>query len=133
MNQFFTLPIFALVGLALPVDQWGMLGRHGILLALAVILFRRLPAFFLMKPWMFSLPHRRDILFAGWFGPIGVSAVLYALVGAGRTGHDEVWTIVSLVVCTSIAVHGVTELPFMKWYRSVASPPSASSQENPST
>lgn len=70
-----------------------------------------------------SLPHRRDILFAGWFGPIGVSAVLYALLASGRTGSEEVWTVVSLVVVASIALHGVTALPFMTWYRSV-SPPS---------
>lgn len=120
VNQFFTLPIFALVGLALPLDRWGMFGWRGVLLACAILLFRRLPGMFVMKRWMPSLPHTRDILFTGWFGPIGVSAVLYALLASGRTGNDDFWTVVSLVVVASIVVHGVTALPFMKWYRSVS-------------
>lgn len=120
VNQFFTLPIFALVGLSLPLDRWGMFGWRGLLLAVAILLFRRLPLFVTMKRWMPSLPHRRDILFTGWFGPIGVSAVLYALLASSRTGNEDVWTVVSLVICASIAAHGITALPFMKWYRSVA-------------
>lgn len=128
VNQFFTLPIFALVGLALPIGKWIDLGWRGIVLALAILLLRRLPALLMTQRMLPTLSHRRDVLFAGWFGPIGISAVLYALLGTSRTGVDEVWTVVSLVVCASIAVHGITATPFMRWYRAVA-PESDSDEE----
>lgn len=108
-----------MIGLTLPIDRWLDVGWPGVLLAGMILILRRLPWLLLVHRGMPSLPQRSDILFAGWFGPIGVSAVLYALVVVDRTGLDEVWTIASVVVCASIVAHGISALPLMKWYRSV--------------
>jgi sodium/hydrogen antiporter len=115
-NQFFTLPVFALIGLAAPVQAWLALGWPGVTLAVAIVVLRRLPATLLMRPALGPLRPRADALFVGWFGPIGVSAVLYAMEALRRTGHDEIWVVSSLVICASIAVHGMTATPFTRRY-----------------
>ena len=43
VNGFFVLPIFVLLGLALPWGAWVDLGRKGPALAGLILLFRRLP------------------------------------------------------------------------------------------
>jgi sodium/hydrogen antiporter len=116
VNQFFTLPVFALIGLAAPVGAWLALGGHGLALAIAIVALRRLPAMLMLRRALGPLRQRNDALFAGWFGPIGVSAVLYAMEALHRTGHEMIWTIGSLVICVSIAAHGVTATPFTRRY-----------------
>jgi NhaP-type Na+/H+ or K+/H+ antiporter len=56
-------------------------------------------------------------------GPIGVSAVLYAMEALRRTGHEEVWVVSSLVICASIAAHGITATPFIRRYGRWPAPP----------
>ena len=116
VNQFFTLPVFTLVGLVLPVKQWGALGWQGALIVVAVLLLRRLPAVLALRRWMPPINRTPDALFLGWFGPIGVSALLYAMLALRRVGNESVWVISSLVICASIVVHGVTATPFTRLY-----------------
>ena len=121
-NQFFSLPIFALLGVMLPVQAWGTLGWQAWAFVGALLLFRRAPAVLLLRRWMRPLQCRADALFAGWFGPIGVSALFYAMLvvrrlsDAGHPDHDLVWTIGSLVICASVVVHGITATPCTRWY-----------------
>ena len=46
VNRFFVLPVFVLLGLALPWAEWVDLGWRGPVLVLLVLLFRRLPEVF---------------------------------------------------------------------------------------
>ncbi len=115
-NLFFTLPVFLLFGLMLPVDLWLELGWAGAALAVLILLFRRLPVIFLLRP---IIPRWRDYpmaLVGGWFGPIGISALFYAMLVLTHTGNDIAWAAGSLVVAASLVAHGVTAAPVAKLY-----------------
>ncbi|HEX2181326.1 MAG TPA: cation:proton antiporter [Rubrobacteraceae bacterium] len=78
VNRFFILPIFVLLGLTIPWEGWLELGWTGLLLTLAALLLRRLPAMLALKPLLGRVRGTRDALFLGWFGPIGFAALYYA-------------------------------------------------------
>lgn len=46
-------------------------------LGILIFLFRRLPIIIVMKPFIRQIEDWRQALFVGYFGPIGVSAILY--------------------------------------------------------
>src|SRR5215207_3518885 len=117
ISRFFDLPIFVLLGMALPWQGWLDLGWRGPLLVVAVLLLRRLPAVLAMRPLLGPLRRRtKDGLFLGWFGPIGAAALYYAAFSLRETGIEEAWVVGSLVICASVLVHGVTATPLTKLY-----------------
>ncbi|BAB77021.1 cation:proton antiporter [Anabaena sp. FACHB-709] len=116
VDRFFTLYIFVLLGLYIPWQQWLELGWKGLLLAVAVLLLRRLPVVLLLRPLLGQLRRIQDALFLGWFGPIGVAAIFYAFLSLRQTGIEATWTIGSLVICASILAHGFTAVPLAKLY-----------------
>jgi NhaP-type Na+/H+ or K+/H+ antiporter len=121
VNLFFTLPVFVLFGLIAPWPEWRALGWSGIVLALLVMLLRRLPVIWALRPWLAPVREWRIALMMGWFGPIGVSALFYAVMIARRTENDTAWVVGSLIVVVSILLHGVTAAPFAKCYHRKAS------------
>jgi len=116
VDRFFTLYIFVLLGLALPWQQWLELGWRGLLLVVAILLLRRLPAMLLVRPLLGRLRGMQDVLFLGWFGPIGVAALFYAFLSLRKAGVEEPWIVGSLVICASILAHGLTAVPLAKLY-----------------
>jgi sodium/hydrogen antiporter len=117
ISRFFDLPIFVVLGMALPWEGWLELGWGGLLLVAAVLVFRRLPSVLVLRPLLGPLRSRgRDILFLGWFGPIGAAALYYAAFSLRETGIEEVWVVGSLVICASVLVHGVSATPLTKLY-----------------
>jgi NhaP-type Na+/H+ or K+/H+ antiporter len=116
VNRFFAIPIFVLLGTALPWEGWLSLGWTGILLVGAVLLLRRPPVLLLLRPMIPSVQTRQDALFMGWFGPIAVAAIYYAALMEHRMGEPLIWHVVSLVICGSVLAHGVTGAPFTRWY-----------------
>lgn len=114
VGQFFILPIFTLVGLHLPWQQWLELGWRGLALVLLVLLLRRLPFILLLQRLIPQYKARHESAFIGWFGPIGVAAVFYSMLSIRHLGDHTVWTITSLLVCSSIVVHGVTAAPLTR-------------------
>jgi len=102
ISRFFDLPIFVVLGIALPWDSWLELGWGGLLLVAAVLLLAPL--------------HLRgeDVLFLGWFGPIGAVALYYAAFSYRETGIEAAWTVGSLVICASVLVHGITATPLTR-------------------
>ena len=116
VNRFFVLPVFVLLGLALPWQQWLELGWVGLLLVAAVLLLRRLPAVLAVTLILPQARGIRDTLFLGWFGPIGVAALFYASLSLRDIGAEEAWTVGTLVICASILVHGVTAAPLTRLY-----------------
>ncbi|MBE9191878.1 cation:proton antiporter [Gloeocapsopsis crepidinum LEGE 06123] len=116
INRFFTLPIFILLGLVLPWQQWWALGWKGLILVLSVLLLRRLPAILLLHRLIKPLKNTPDVLFMGWFGPIGVAALYYAGLSLHKTGVEAVWTVTSLVICASLIAHGLTSTSLTKLY-----------------
>jgi len=117
ISRFFDLPIFVVLGIALPWDSWLELGWGGLLLVAAVLLLRRLPAVLALRPLLGSLRSRgKDVLFLGWFGPIGAAALYYAAFSYSETGIEAAWIVGSLVICASVVVHGVSATPLTKLY-----------------
>lgn len=116
VNRFFSFPVFALFGAALPWSGWAGLGWSGVALAVGIVLFRRLPALLLLRPLIPDFRRWTDALFMGWFGPIAVSAIYYAALVEERLAETVVWEAVSLVIVASVVVHGVTAVPFTRWY-----------------
>lgn len=117
INRFFTLPIFILLGLMLPWQEWASLGWWKLgLLAVAILLLRRLPAILLLSPWIKPIRNRSEAFFVGWFGPIGVAAIFYAGFCLRRTNVEEVWVVCALMICASIVAQGLSATPLTKWY-----------------
>ena len=121
ISRFFDLPIFVLLGMALPWKEWLELGWTGLLLVAAVLLLRRLPTVLALRPLLGPLRSKgRDVLFLGWFGPVGAAALYYAAFSLRETGIEAVWTVGSLVISASVLVHGVTATPLTKLYGKIS-------------
>lgn len=103
-----TITMFSLFGLAIPWQEWLSIGWQGLVLVVAILLLRRLPAFLMLNRFIPHTQGYKDALFMGWFGPIGVAAIFYANLAAHKTGLLQVWYVTSLVVMGSVIVHGVT-------------------------
>ena len=61
----------------------------------------------------------RTITFIGWFGPRGIASVLYVLLAVatiGVEGNEQMLSIIVLTVTISIFVHGISAVPFSRWY-----------------
>lgn len=110
INRYAVLPLFVLLGASLPWSAWAETGWVLLALVVGVLLLRRLPWLLLLAPLLHL--RRRDALFLGWFGPIGVSA-LYYLTEVGSRVPDSalVVTAGTAVVVASTAVHGLTGSP----------------------
>lgn len=115
-NRFFSIPIFALLGTAIPWQGWYALGWSGVILVFAVLLFRRLPVLLLIKPLLPSLQSKRDAMFIGWFGPIAVAAIYYGSLTEHRLKEPFIWDVVSLIICSSVLFHGLSAVPLTRIY-----------------
>lgn len=115
IQRFFQLPAFILLGVLLPWSEWGALGGWGMVFGLAVLLLRRVPALLLLRPGLPEIRNGCEALFAGWYGPIGVAAVFYALLARRETGLDWIWPIGALVVTLSTIIHGLSATPGTHW------------------
>jgi NhaP-type Na+/H+ or K+/H+ antiporter len=116
VNRFFSIPIFVVLGVALPWDGWQQLGWNGLLLAAAILLVRRPVTMLLLRPLLPEVRSTQDALFMGWFGPVAVAAMYYAALIEHRLGDPLVWHVVSLVACTSVVAHGLTGAPLTRLY-----------------
>lgn len=65
----------------------------------------------------------QSILFLGWFGPRGLASILFALMAAQSgvlSNPDLLMAVVVTTVMGSIAAHGLSAAPAVKWYGNVA-------------
>lgn len=115
VNRFAVLPLFVLFGATLPWQQWGELGWPAVVLAIAILVLRRVPILLLTKRILrLRTP---DALYLGWFGPVGVSALFYLTLEAERVGADPtVLAAGSLVLACSTITFGVTAVLGRKLY-----------------
>ncbi|WP_298805131.1 cation:proton antiporter [uncultured Pseudokineococcus sp.] len=119
VNRYAVLPFFLVLGVVLPWADWADLGWCAAVFAVAVLLVRRLPALLLLhRPLGLS---RRDAAFAGWFGPMGVSAVFYLAYSLDEGVADpRLFAAGSLAVAVSTLAFGVTAAPATRRYGRVA-------------
>lgn len=116
IKRFIDLPIFVLFGMLIPWAKWYELGIGGIVLIIAILLFRRLPILLLLYPFIKMIKNYKDALFAGWFGPIGVAALYYSIYSTRHLNNNKVWVIGSMMIFVSIIIHGISDGPFSKLY-----------------
>ncbi|KAK3987937.1 alkali metal cation/H+ antiporter Nha1 C terminus-domain-containing protein [Cladorrhinum sp. PSN332] len=104
----------------------GLYAWRLVILAIFVILFRRIPIMMALKPLIPDIKTWREALFAGHFGPIGVGAIFVAMLARAELESGSpvpltklpdpaaphyalirvVWPIVAFLVVSSIIVHG---------------------------
>jgi sodium/hydrogen antiporter len=120
VNRILILPLFVLLGVALPWQAWAELGWRGPALAVAVLLLRRLPVVLALRP-LIGVRSWLDATWLGWFGPVGVTAVFY-LLHLRELGVTDplVWEAGSLVVTASIVAHGLSASPGRALYGRLA-------------
>lgn len=107
VNRFAVLPLFVLLGAALPWQLWSELGWRASVLVFAVLALRRIPIVLLLRRLLrLPLP---DALYLGWFGPVGVSALFYLTLEAQRLGVDDaVLGAGTLVLAASTVAFGLS-------------------------
>lgn len=114
LDMLFNIAFFIFFGATIPwklleeVPIWGLATASILILAL-----RRLPAVLLLRPWIPTLRTRKEAFFAGWFGPMGVGAIFFAIMTKNNFGADTTIgrlcpAIVTFFVLSSIVVHGIT-------------------------
>lgn len=111
LAQFFVIPAFILFGMLLPWETWKALGATGLLFAAWVLLLRR-PV--IIAPLLaLTGTSRRDAAFVGWFGPLGIAAIYYA-VFAERYNlpyYSSLYGAATLAIAISVLVHSLTATP----------------------
>lgn len=110
INRVLILPLFVLFGTLLPWDAWADLGAPLVAFAALVLVLRRPPVVFALRP-LLGLD-RADAAFYGWFGPMGAAALYFATrAHEHQAAGDVVWPVAAMVVAVSTLVHGVTGTP----------------------
>ncbi|KAF9930721.1 hypothetical protein FBU30_000099 [Linnemannia zychae] len=115
-----SIPFANFHDMALELSVWRL-----IVLAILILMFRRLPFVMALKRFIPALASYREAAFAGWFGPIGVGAVFFSKVAAQMTNPNNlgdnphnvdrllrvrsvIFPIVMFLVLSSVLIHGVT-------------------------
>jgi len=109
VDSLFNLTYFVFLGTAVPWDLFPSLSIWRLILSSLLILFlRRLPLILLIRPLIPELKSRREAVFTGWFGPMGVGAIFYASLATIDWHNASILPIVWFQVLASILAHGVT-------------------------
>ncbi|KAI9730997.1 MAG: hypothetical protein M1834_005458 [Cirrosporium novae-zelandiae] len=131
IDLLLNLAYFVYLGSIIPwneynMPEWGITPWRLVIIAIFVILFRRIPIMLALKPIIPDVKNWREALFAGHFGPIGVGAIFAAILtraeleGNGAEPTDGLpgksneewllirvlWPITTFLVISSIIVHG---------------------------
>jgi NhaP-type Na+/H+ or K+/H+ antiporter len=115
VKQVLQVPVFALLGTALPWAEWADLGWTAVALVVAILLLRRIPAILLLKRVVGGIRGWDEALFVGWFGPVGIGALYFATVAHKETHLEEVWVVTTLLITVAIVAHDLTVTPMSSW------------------
>lgn len=118
--------IFIYIGATMPFVAWNneyttLTPWRMILLCLGILTLRRLPGMYALQWWIPDIKTRREALFAGHFGPMGVGAIFISTLAASKlptpqippTNNIEILSLICVpvtycIVLSSILVHGLT-------------------------
>lgn len=118
--------IFIYIGATMPFSAWNntyttLVPWRMVLLCLGILTLRRLPGMYALQWWIPDIKTRREALFAGHFGPMGVGAIFISTLAASKLPtpeippRDNIETLALIVVpvtycivLSSILVHGLT-------------------------
>jgi len=117
-SQALILFIFLLFGMILVPTSYSYWDAPTIIYAiLSLTIIRMLPVAISLLGTELSWG---TIGFIGWFGPRGIASVLYLLmmvIDLGREGYRQIIAVITLTVLLSIFLHGITAIPFSKFYQ----------------
>jgi len=116
VEKLVIVPIFLLFGALVPWGAWTALGWPGLAFALWTLLLRRTaPVALALGPT--STP-RRGVAFLGWYGPLGVSAIYYAVFVEryGLAEYERIFAACTLAIVVSVLVHPVSATPGLRAY-----------------
>jgi sodium/hydrogen antiporter len=108
--------VFLLFGVLLPWDAWMALGWPALAFVAWVLVLRRPPAVALaLAP---TGTPRRGVVFAAWFGPLGVAAIYYATFSEryGFAEYERILGAATLAIAVSVVVHTLTAMPGVRRY-----------------
>ncbi|KAI8335698.1 Sodium/hydrogen exchanger family-domain-containing protein [Chlamydoabsidia padenii] len=129
IDMMLNLAVFVYIGTIIPWSEFGnaeigLSPWRLVVIAILVLLFRRLPIVIALKPVMPAMKTYREAIFSGWFGPMGVGAVFLAMIA--KEELEEVYEgkphpvalelispVVLFIVLASTLVHGTT-IPLFK-------------------
>jgi len=115
VNRYAVLPLFLALGIVLPWREWAGFGPAAIAYVAAVLLLRRPPLVLALAPVLRL--RRRDAAFAGWFGPMGVSAVFYLAYSMAEGANDpRLFAAGTLAVAASVLAFGLSASPVRALY-----------------
>lgn len=132
IDLLLNLAYFVYLGAIIPWEQYnnpliGLTPWRLVVIAIFVILFRRIPIMMALKPFIPDIKTWREALFAGHFGPIGVGAIFAAILARAELETDTtvplavvptdpesenytivqiIWPLTTFLVISSILVHG---------------------------
>ena len=132
IDLLLNLAYFVYLGSIIPWEQYnnpviGLTPWKLVIIAIFVVLFRRIPIMMALKPLIPDIKTWREALFAGHFGPIGVGAIFAAILARAELETDTtlplavvptdpntenyaivqiIWPLTTFLVITSILVHG---------------------------
>ncbi|KAL1924214.1 uncharacterized protein VTP21DRAFT_7249 [Calcarisporiella thermophila] len=121
VDMLLNLTVFVYIGATMPWSSFadealGISIWRLVVLAIVIILFRRLPAVLAFYKTIPAVVTFREAVFSGYFGPIGVGAIFYAMVakdelhadGPHARAHNLITPVVYFLVLSSVIVHGIT-------------------------
>ncbi|KAJ1949683.1 hypothetical protein EC988_004673 [Linderina pennispora] len=122
VNGLLSMSFFMYFGTVIPWHEYtsgNMLEPWRIfVVVLLIMVLRRLPILMASYKLISAVRTWQEALFAGWFGPIGVSAIFYSIETVKQLeDHDDsnggrveklVYPVVCMIVFGSVLVHGVT-------------------------
>lgn len=117
VNQLLLLPVFVLLGAALPLDRWVQEGWLVAAVIVVAVFARRLVALWGLRPLLKPLHDRSETLFLSWFGPIGISALYYTMVAQDHTGNQDLFVWVTVAITASVLIHGASTAPLSRWLK----------------
>ncbi|KAK7530903.1 Sodium/hydrogen exchanger family-domain-containing protein [Phyllosticta citribraziliensis] len=132
IDLLINLTFFVYFGTIIPWEQYnapeiiGLTPWRLVVIAILVLLFRRIPIMMAMMPAIPDIKTWREALFAGHFGPIGVGAIFIAILARAELETETttplavlpeegfphlniielIWPITTFLVICSIVVHG---------------------------
>ncbi len=113
--RLFLLPVFLLLGIALPIGEWAQLSWVVPVVIIAAILLRRVITLWSLRPLIKATHNRSETAFLSWFGPVGISALFYATLAERHTGNHEIFVYATMAITASVLIHGLTLAPLSAW------------------
>ncbi|KAG8816140.1 hypothetical protein FRC17_000418 [Serendipita sp. 399] len=138
IDLLFNVAIFVFIGAWMPFSKFNdeatsITVWRLVVLALLVLLLRRLPVILALYRWIPDIRTFREAVFSGHFGPMGVGAIFISTLALEKLPHPHnppinqtdvlslsIEPIIAFMVMTSILTHGLS-IPFFNLGRRVTS------------